>query len=340
MEATVSSYLLSGFANLVSEHGGNLEAIAQMSGIPLDAFFERDRMVSASCVVAAFELAAQSCSLRSFGIRLAQKSSLAVVEPLWPLLSSAATAREMLSDLATNFRVYSDRALVSVVPTEGGVMLQYDIAAGTCESQVQIVEFSLALTFKELVHQVDDCGDNILFLFRHSRPASLSDHVGTLGPNLIFDHDCNAMFVDQAILEKRCRGADRSRHAQAGMQIGALLDMSRLGAAQKVEVALRALPNLSDCSLDTIAEALGYSTRSLQRALMDEGCSFRQIVNDVRADMALKYVQDSKLDIGRIAELLGYSEISAFSRAFRRWHGSTAVTSRQALRSTARKWTK
>jgi len=106
VEATVNSYLLDGFAALVAEHGGDLPTIAGGSGIALDAFFTRDMQVPTRSVLSGFELAARSCQFRTFGLILAERSSLAVVEPLWPLLTSASTVEQMLVDLSVNFHVY------------------------------------------------------------------------------------------------------------------------------------------------------------------------------------------------------------------------------------------
>ncbi|MFN5084129.1 MAG: helix-turn-helix domain-containing protein [Novosphingobium sp.] len=330
MEATVNSYLLDGFAALVAEHGGDLPTIAGGSGIALDAFFTRDMQVPTRSVLSGFELAARSCQFRTFGLILAERSSLAVVEPLWPLLTSASTVEQMLVDLSVNFHVYSDRALVSLVPVEGGAMLQFDIMAGECESQVQIVEFSLALAYKEVCRQVGKCDDLIMLLFRHSRPADLSAHVRIFGPNLTFEQDCNAIFLDAALLEQPCQRQDKSGRALAEQHVGELRHLAPEELARRVESTVRTFPDLSDCTISNVSDKLGLSTRTLQRILAAEGHSFRQIVDDVRSDLARKYLAQSTLNIGQVAELLGYSEISAFSRAYRRWHGAAASDGRLA----------
>ena len=71
-----------------------------------------------------------------------------------------------------------------------------------------------------------------------------------------------------------------------------------------------------------IAEALNLSSRSLQRALNEAGTSFSAILNEVREDLALKYIKDSSLTLTEIAFMLGFSESSSFTRAFKRWTGS------------------
>ncbi|MET0594529.1 MAG: helix-turn-helix domain-containing protein, partial [Polyangiaceae bacterium] len=71
----------------------------------------------------------------------------------------------------------------------------------------------------------------------------------------------------------------------------------------------------------TIAKRLGLSERTLQRRLQAENVTFADLVDEVRADLARMYLNDPKLAVFEVAFLLGYSEPSAFNRAFRRWTG-------------------
>jgi len=84
-------------------------------------------------------------------------------------------------------------------------------------------------------------------------------------------------------------------------------------------------------SLGTIAHRLGVGERTLRRRLQDEGATFRGLLEETRARLARSYVLDRRLPLGWVALLLGFSEPSAFHRAFKRWHGETpaAYRSRQ-----------
>jgi AraC-like DNA-binding protein len=74
-------------------------------------------------------------------------------------------------------------------------------------------------------------------------------------------------------------------------------------------------------ALDDIAETLAVTRRTLRRKLTEEGQSFRALLDQVRQDYALLYQQEGARTIGEIARLLGYGEISAFSRSHKRWTG-------------------
>ena len=77
--------------------------------------------------------------------------------------------------------------------------------------------------------------------------------------------------------------------------------------------------------LAEVAKRLKTSPRTLQRRLGAEGTSFQDVVDSVREELARIYMADTKrrYTVGELAYLLGFSEISALSRAFKRWTGMT-----------------
>jgi AraC-like DNA-binding protein len=70
-----------------------------------------------------------------------------------------------------------------------------------------------------------------------------------------------------------------------------------------------------------VAGLYAVSRRTLHRYLKAEGGTFRQVANGVRCEIACTLLAETDLTLSQIAEVLNYSEISAFSRAFRRWAG-------------------
>jgi AraC-like DNA-binding protein len=71
----------------------------------------------------------------------------------------------------------------------------------------------------------------------------------------------------------------------------------------------------------SMARALNLSLRSLQRKLNERGMTFRKVLEDTRRQLAQQYLKDSTLSVSEIAYLLGFAEVSSFSRAFKRWTG-------------------
>jgi AraC-like DNA-binding protein len=96
-----------------------------------------------------------------------------------------------------------------------------------------------------------------------------------------------------------------------------------------VRRAVIAAISTGDPTIDNVAGRLGQSVRSLQRRLQADR-SFKELVEETRLDLAQRYLADPELTLTETAFLLGYSDLSAFSRAFKRWTGKTALDVRRA----------
>lgn len=90
-------------------------------------------------------------------------------------------------------------------------------------------------------------------------------------------------------------------------------------------------------ALEQIAAALHLSGRTLRRRLQQQGWCFRDLLEDTRQHMAQDYLRDARLTLAEVALLLGYSEQSAFNRAFRRWSGKTPLRWRREANGLAKR---
>jgi AraC-like DNA-binding protein len=82
--------------------------------------------------------------------------------------------------------------------------------------------------------------------------------------------------------------------------------------------------------LEEVARSLGMSKRTLARKLSDEGLNYSEIFEHLRRDLAVRYLDDRKMHVSKIAWLLGFHEVSAFTHAFKRWTGKTPREMRTA----------
>jgi AraC-like DNA-binding protein len=96
----------------------------------------------------------------------------------------------------------------------------------------------------------------------------------------------------------------------------------------RVENAIAPLLPHGEVSLAQIAHLLGMSPRTLERRLAAEGLTFASVLNNLRTDLARHYLQDEDLPISKIAWLLGFQEVSAFTHAHKRWTGRTPTEAR------------
>ncbi|WP_455209742.1 AraC family transcriptional regulator [Kaarinaea lacus] len=100
-----------------------------------------------------------------------------------------------------------------------------------------------------------------------------------------------------------------------------------------VQVKSRLIASLSSghTTQESIATALNMSTRNLQRRLQQEGTSFKQLLEQTRIDLSQQYIKNSNLSVNEITFMLGFSEPSNFTRAFKRWTGHSPSEYRSSL---------
>jgi len=160
--------------------------------------------------------------------------------------------------------------------------------------------------------------------FRHAPPAQLSRHRRMLGSQLRFNQDVNAIGLDRQTLQQPMHS--RSLGARSLVRSVLRHDMALLdsGLSARVESIIRALLPFAPCTVGDVSRALGMAERTLQEHLQTRESSFKKIKDKVRADLAMKYVAHSELSLTEITDILGYSDLSTFSRSFRRWHGKSA----------------
>ena len=99
----------------------------------------------------------------------------------------------------------------------------------------------------------------------------------------------------------------------------------------RVENAISSLLPHGKVLMEDVARGLGMSERTLARKLSDEGLNFTEILQHMRHDLAVRYLDDRNLHVSKIAWLLGFHEVSAFTHAFKRWTGKSPSQIRTAV---------
>lgn len=321
----IPSGILIGATELVQSYGQDPESLARRCQLPILALRDPDFLVSARAVMIFFEQAAAACKDRGFGLVLADQTRLAaILGPLWILLRTARSIDEMCGNLAENFDLYSSAATMSFERNEGGGLLSWGANTGQAESEVQMAEFAMATCCQEIRSHHPPGWQPSYVQFRHAPPAQLSRHHRMFGSQLRFNQDVNAIGLDKQTLQQPMH----SRSVGARSLVRSVLrhDMALLdaGLSARVESIIRALLPFAPCTVGDVSGALGMAERTLQEHLQARNSSFKIIKDKVRADLAMKYVAHSELSLTEITDILGYSDLSTFSRSFRRWHGTSA----------------
>jgi AraC-like DNA-binding protein len=169
--------------------------------------------------------------------------------------------------------------------------------------------------------------------FVHAAPGNTTEHARIFGPAVEFGARENEIVVDRARLSVPLRTANPALLEPLEAAAASVLRRADEDIVARTRAVVPEVLKAGEPGLMAVARRLGIGARTLQRRLGQQGGSYASIVDDVRRDLAQREVAAGDKSFGEIAFLLGFSQASAFDRAFRRWTGSTPSAYRRARRS-------
>jgi AraC-like DNA-binding protein len=199
----------------------------------------------------------------------------------------------------------------------------------------QLAEFNLAglVTFARWISGRQGAPRRLEF--NYPAPMDLNEHRRIFACELRFDCPRYAIVLPEEWLRLPLIQPDPAmRELMLRLAEKQMLALSRGDdALAKARALVARHLSEGELTLEQLAAQLDMSARTLQRKLKDEGLGFTQLVDEVRQELAERYLADPNLDLNDLAFLLGFSEQSAFQRAFKRWKGESPGSYRKRLRA-------
>ena len=160
----------------------------------------------------------------------------------------------------------------------------------------------------------------------HAEPDYRTEYERIFRVPVVFGSDENGLRIDEALLSS-LRLPPSSQYVTGVLRDHAEALLQRLESSQstrgRVESLLVPLLHARDAGVDTVAGKLGLSRQTLFRKLKAEGVTFEQVLDELRHKTALHCLSGKKASVKQTASLVGFSDRAAFSRAFKRWTGSS-----------------
>ncbi|MEO0342004.1 MAG: AraC family transcriptional regulator [Pseudomonadota bacterium] len=170
--------------------------------------------------------------------------------------------------------------------------------------------------------------------FQHAAPKTTVHHVAYFGCPVRFGADKDAMLLSKRSLSEPNvlgdEGITQFLVSHLDCELAQIEDRPALQTQTKSEIARALSEGLPKMAV--IARRLGLSARSFHRRLAEQGLSFQTLTEETRREIATAMLQEDRYALSEIAFLTGYSEQSAFNRAFKRWMGVTPVTYQKSLK--------
>lgn len=163
--------------------------------------------------------------------------------------------------------------------------------------------------------------------FEHPRPDDTSKHKQIFEAPLYFSQEVNSLKFKASILQRETAHAEHRLFEVLEKHLAEVINtqVDEDDLVAKVGNAIAQSLSSGLPSIDSVAAMLFMTKRTLQRRLADEGVLYNEFADGIRRKLAIQYVKNTKMPLTEVAFLLGYSHISAFSRAFRRWMGQSPI---------------
>jgi AraC-like DNA-binding protein len=240
------------------------------------------------------------------------------------LAATCPDLRSGTTELARYFGLITPFLSLAVVDEDRGAALEVTAHVTGPAAEI-VVLYTIGVTLSHFRHAVQDPVCVELAELQTPEPTDAGPFEEILGGDVRFSSLRNLLWLSDASWRAPSRRAEPALRTVLRRYADEAVDKRGVGDRLTGRLMPLIIESLAtgDATLDKLAPRLALSPRTLQRRLADEGRSFKEEVERARQSLAGRYLTDRRLSVGEVAWLLGYSEPSAFVRAFERWTGTT-----------------
>jgi AraC-like DNA-binding protein len=327
-----------GLPEAIARAGGNADEILEPLGLRRTILATPHGLIPAVSFARALEDAARLTGDDCFGLHFGAQYHPKNVGPLAYVVLNSPTMAVAFANVARYLRVHNEAAQVSFERDERWAYLRHTLDLPEAESR-QHTEHSLALGVGLIRLMVGSAWSPVEVRFAHKTPADVGEHLRVFGAPVLFGCATTTIVIDAEVCDRDVPAADSRLYPIMVRYLESVLEAipreeSVVTAVRKcIGEAMRS----GEPTLVQTANRLDVGPRTLQRRLGQCGVDFTEVVADTRRRLALRYLRDRRHTITEVAFLLGYSEVSAFNRAFKRWTGSTPSEYRLTARESSRR---
>ena len=293
-----------------------------------------DGRVPMSVAIALLARAVDQTGDTNLGLHLAEHAELGSFDVHFYAMASSPTLGAAYERLCRYQRLIHETSRVELEIRGERAVLRHQLAGGKAVPR-QTAEFLLAAWVRagRVVTSVDWTPQEVHFA--HPAPPNSSEHARFFRADMHFAMGENALILPTPLLRTPCARADPALVAVLDRYAAERLEQAPRtnSIADRVRGVLGDELRGGEPTAARLAARLKMSVRSLNRLLAAEGTSYRELLDALRHDLAARHLAGDQVAISEVGFLLGFSELSSFHRAFKRWTGQTPAEFRQEFRS-------
>ncbi|NKF22091.1 AraC family transcriptional regulator [Solimonas marina] len=291
------------------------------AGLDVAALADPDARYPLEQTTRLWALAVRETGDPAFGLSVATQVTQTTFHALGYALIASGTLREAFERMVRYFRLVTDAADLKLERDGDSYRFEVGYVPGVMPAPESVDAF-ISLFLRFCRSQLGREFSPLRVALRRARPAQVERFDAVLRCAIDFGAARNAVWFAAEPFERALPDAnpELARHNDE-VVVRYLAHFDRDNLRARVRAALiEALPG-GEPSAQKIADLLHMSLRSLQRKLADEQATFAAMLAEVRHELARSYLRNPHYSIGEITFLLGFTDASAFARAFRRWEG-------------------
>lgn len=258
-----------------------------------------------------------------FWFRFGLQLDFPAYDVLGQLILSCDTVRQAIQLLAKYYQLLSCGSELVCID-EGGSLCVKIYRQGDAGARVNIIrsELLVSVIFNGILVALADRGEKLRFEFDYRKPAHASLYSKYLNRHCVFAAEQSKVIIPAEYLQRPCPHPNPALLKILITQCDQLLAQlqGHQSITAQVRTVIAAIPGHYPVA-DTVAQKIGVSSRTLNRRLKDQGTTFQRLVNEVKAQRAVNYLQCTEKSIEEVATLLGFSDSANFRRAFVSWMG-------------------
>lgn len=330
MDTLVRTVTLNGFLNVCNLHGLNSHALLEKVGLNAGSLVDSERHISAEALCRLLELASQESACAAFGVQMAQNRQMFDFGVLGVLMRHKPCLRDMWLSAIQYRRLLNDALALSLEPSGEVTILRFELLVDAHIPQMQSCELVAGILLRACQSVLGVGWRPREVNFMHTAPQKLYLHKKFFGCPLNYGSEFNGLVMRSSDLNVPNPAADPElvRYAESvAMPLRAFGEDALL---QEVRKIIYLLMPIEQARIERVAEQMHLSTRTLQRQLDHSGTSFSELLDDVRKNLVLRYMNNNRYSIGQVASLAGYSRQASFTRWFQLNFGLSPREWRQA----------
>jgi AraC-like DNA-binding protein len=299
-------------------------ALAKDAGIPLDALDDPEDRVPLDATTRLWRAAVDVTGDAALGLDVSRYVRATTFHGLGQAFLASPSLAVALERTARHSMLIYDPTVSTAGFTDEGFAFTLSWREGARVPAPEAVDAVLGAIVRSARFMLDRDVNPRLLRFERPEPsvAARLRFESFFRCPMTFGHSRTVLIYDDTVARRRVPTAHPEVAQLSESAVAAYL--ARISTGSIVDrvrrVLARTLPQ-GEPGVPTVARSLDMSARTLQRQLEEQGTTFRDVLNDLRSEMAQAYLLDGRHTIAEVTYLLGFSETAAFSRAFKRWTG-------------------